>query len=76
MRGHNYAFRREHYFVERLFNGFDYGHATAYEALTTGGRDLARLEGPLFDYIMRVNDDPPDLQPAEEATAGRATATS
>lgn len=73
VRGHNYAFRQEHYFVERLFNGFDYGHATAYEALTTGGRDLARLEGPLFDSIMRVNDDPPDLQPAEEAIAPNFT---
>ena len=76
MRGHNYAFRREHYFVERLFNGFDYGHATAYEALVKRKDDIAYIEGELFDYIMRVNDDPPDLQPAEEATAGRATATS
>ena len=30
---HNWAFRREYAAADRLFNGFDYGHAIAYETL-------------------------------------------
>lgn len=70
---HNYAFRNRHYYGDTLFNGFDYGHATAYEALIKRKEDVAYIEGELFDYIMGVNDDPPRLQPSEEAIAPNFT---
>jgi hypothetical protein len=69
---YNYAFRKKHYYGETLFNAFDYGHATVYEAFVVG-KSPEEIEGPLFDYIMAVNDAPPRLQPAEEALAPHFT---
>ena len=63
---HNYAFRQEHHNAERLFNGFDYGHSMISHAFMTGA-PIEDVEGKLFTRIMRINDHPPRLMPAEEA---------
>jgi hypothetical protein len=66
---HNWAFRRAHPKVDRLFNAFDYGHAIVYETLLTHpGAASTRVEGPIFG---RVTDDvlrhPPKVQLEEHA---------
>jgi hypothetical protein len=65
---HNWVFRRAYPGADRLFNGFDYGHAILYETLLTRpGADPARLEQREFRLLVEgVLRNPPAL-PLEEA---------
>ncbi|HJS46876.1 MAG TPA: hypothetical protein VJ773_02695 [Gemmatimonadales bacterium] len=66
--GHNWAFRRAYPGADRLFNGFDYGHAILYETLLTRpDADPAVLEEREFLHLVgKVLRNPPAL-PLEEA---------
>jgi len=67
---HNWEFRERFPRADRLFNGFDYGHAALYESLITHDRDFARVDGPIFDFVTtQVLRHPPDV-PLEEAAIG------
>jgi hypothetical protein len=70
---HNWAFRREYPSTDRLFNGFDYGHAIAYETLLRQSPpDTRRLEDGVFEHVVRdVLRSPPRL-PLEERAIGPA----
>ena len=65
---HNWAFRRAYPGADRLFNGFDYGHAILYETLLTRpDADPALLEVREFGHLVEeVLRNPPGL-PLEEA---------
>ncbi len=64
---HNWVFRRDYAFADRLFNAFDYGHAILYETLLTRGDGAERLlEGATYDRLTReILVHPPRL-PLEE----------
>lgn len=66
--GHNWSFRRAYPGADRLFNGFDYGHAILYETLLTKpGADPAGLEEREFrNLVGTVLRNPPAL-PLEES---------
>jgi hypothetical protein len=66
---HNWSFRRNYGFADRLFNAFDYGHAILYETLyTRPGSDPALLEGRIYDRLTRgVLIRPPHVPLAEAA---------
>jgi hypothetical protein len=72
---HNWTFRYRYPGADRLLNAFDYGHAILYETLirrhptAAGG---ARLDGPVYDFIVRrVLRNPPDLTLEERAIGPR-----
>ena len=66
----NWRFRHRFPTVDRLFNGFDYGHAILYETLLDRGDAAERLEGPQFSFItQRLLRDPPRV-PLEESAIG------
>jgi hypothetical protein len=48
---YNWSFREHFPQAERLFNGFDYGHAILYETLITRTDAAPRLESREFDFI-------------------------
>ncbi len=66
--GHNWAFRRAYPGADRLFNGFDYGHAILYETLLTRpDADPSLLEEREFRHLVgTVLRNPPAL-PLEES---------
>jgi len=66
--GHNWAFRDNYAGADRLFNGFDYGHAILYETLyNTPDAPASLLEETIFDRLTRrILVNPPRL-PLEEA---------
>ncbi len=66
--GHNWAFRRAYPGADRLFNGFDYGHAILYETLLTRpGAAPSVLEEREFRHLVgKVLRNPPAL-PLEES---------
>lgn len=65
---HNWVFRNQYSAADRLFNGFDYGHAILYETLLTEPTAPAgRLEEEIYDRLTQdVLVRPPRL-PLEEA---------
>jgi hypothetical protein len=66
---HNWTFRRLYPETDRLFNGFDYGHAILYQTLLTGGSGQT-LDTRTFDHVTRdVLRHPPDV-PLEERAIG------
>jgi hypothetical protein len=75
---HNWTFRNRYPDAERLVNAFDYGHAVLYETLLRRPRLAeagARLDGPVYDYVVNsVLRFPPDLG-LEERTIGPRYAT-
>jgi hypothetical protein len=66
--GHNWAFRNNYGAADRLFNGFDYGHAILYETLyTKPAKPASLLEEDIFDRLTkRILVKPPRV-PLEEA---------
>jgi hypothetical protein len=67
---YNWAFREHFPQADRLFNGFDYGHAVLYETLLTRGDAARRLESREFPFITTsVLPHPPSV-PLEEAAIG------
>jgi hypothetical protein len=68
---HNWAFRDRYPDADRLFNGFDYGHAILYETLwRRPGAPTAALDVEQFDFITkRLLAAPPRL-PLEESAIG------
>lgn len=65
---HNWAFRRNFAFADRLFNAFDYGHAILYETLLTPPEAAAGLlEGRIYDRLTREILVRPPRLPLEEA---------
>jgi hypothetical protein len=66
--GHNWAFRNNYGAADRLFNGFDYGHAILYETLyTKPAAPASLLEQDIFDRLTkRILVKPPRV-PLEEA---------
>ncbi len=64
---HNWAFRNNYAGADRLFNGFDYGHAILYETLyTKSDAPSSLLEDNIFDRLTRrILVNPPRL-PLEE----------
>jgi hypothetical protein len=67
---YNWSFRDHFPQADRLFNGFDYGHAILYETLLTRRDAAQRLEAREFDFItMSVLRHPPSV-PLEEAAIG------
>lgn len=65
---HNWAFRRNFAFADRLFNAFDYGHAILYETLLTRPEAAAGLlEGRIYDRLTREILVWPPRLPLEEA---------
>lgn len=68
---HNWAFRRRHPEADRLFNGFDYGHAIAYETLLrnpAGGTGL--LERDVYRRVTEEVLRSPPRFPLEEHAVG------
>lgn len=66
---HNWTFRRLYPETDRLFNGFDYGHAIGYQTLLTGGTGQT-LDTRIFTHVTRdVLRHPPDV-PLEERAIG------
>src|SRR5690606_15219341 len=64
---HNWVFRRDYAFADRLFNAFDYGHAILYETLLTRGDAAERLlEGEIYDRLTREILVRPPRLPLEE----------
>jgi hypothetical protein len=67
---YNWSFRNHFPQADRLFNGFDYGHAILYETLVTRADAAPRLESREFDFITTsVLRHPPSV-PLEEAAIG------
>jgi hypothetical protein len=68
---HNWVFRREYPEADRLFNGFDYGHAIAYETLLRSApAGPQRLDESVFEHVVgTVLRSPPRL-PLEERAIG------
>jgi hypothetical protein len=64
---HNWTFRDQYSAADRLFNGFDYGHAILYETLwTRPDAPASALEVQEYEYLTtRVLVNPPRL-PVEE----------
>ena len=64
---HNWTFRDQYSAADRLFNGFDYGHAILYETLwTRPDAPASVLEEDEYEYLTtRVLVNPPRL-PVEE----------
>jgi hypothetical protein len=64
---HNWEFRDRYAFADRLFNAFDYGHATLYETLwAKPSAPVSELEQREYDFLTRrVLPNPPRL-PIEE----------
>jgi hypothetical protein len=73
--GENWRFRREYPQVDRLFNGFDYGHAIVYERLLTVAHPGRRLDGDDFDFITGDLLRRPPANPLVEAAIGPHYAT-
>lgn len=72
---HNNEFRKQHRRADRVFNGFDYGHAILYESLLTSDAGIRAIEGPVFDRVTtQVLVRPPSV-PLEEAAIGPRYAT-
>jgi hypothetical protein len=75
---HNWTFRNRYADADRLLNAFDYGHAILYETLLRQAKltdAAARLDGPVYDYVVNnVLRHPPDL-PLEERSVGVRYAT-
>lgn len=72
---HNFEFRKHHPRADRIFNGFDYGHAILYESLLADARGITALEGPVFNRVTtRVLVRPPSV-PLEEAAIAPRYAT-
>ena len=71
--GDNWRFRHDYPSADRLFNAFDYGHATLYEHLLHDPAGAAAaLEGPEFDRVTRgVLRHPPSVPLDEHAIAPR-----
>lgn len=67
---HNWEFRERFPRADRLFNGFDYGHAALYESLITHDRDFARVDGPTFEFVTTHVLRHPPAVPLEEAAIG------
>jgi hypothetical protein len=66
----NWLFRHRFPRADRLFNGFDYGHAILYQTLLTRPDAPHRLEGQEFEFITeRLLRHPPSV-PLEEAAVG------
>ncbi len=65
---HNWTFRRDYAFADRLFNAFDYGHAILYETLwTRPSAPASELEVRRYeDLTRRVLVRPPRV-PLEES---------
>jgi hypothetical protein len=64
---HNWVFRRDYPFADRLFNAFDYGHAILYETLwTKPGAPASRLETDEYDFLTRRVLPRPPRVPLEE----------
>jgi hypothetical protein len=70
---HNWVFRNDYPVADRLFNGFDYGHAILYELLwTRPDAPAARLEDKEFRRLTtEVLARPPRLPLEERAIAVR-----
>ncbi len=67
---YNWSFREHFPQADRLFNGFDYGHAILYETLLTRADAARRLESGEFQFITKsVLRHPPNV-PLEEAAIG------
>ena len=67
----NWSFRDRYRAADRLFNGFDFGHAILSETLLRHPRDFApRLEGPLARRLVcGVLRNPPSVPLEERAVA-------
>jgi hypothetical protein len=67
----NWAFRDRYPRADRLFNGFDYGHAILSETLLRHPADAGgRLDGPVYRFLTcTVLRDPPAV-PLEERAVG------
>lgn len=72
---HNWVFRRDYPEADRLFNAFDFGHATLYETLLASPSEWARrLEEQEFGHVTRdVLQHPPAVPLDEHAIAPRYT---
>jgi hypothetical protein len=67
---YKWSFREHFPQADRLFNGFDYGHAILYQTLVTRSDAARRLESGEFDFITTsVLRHPPNV-PLEEAAIG------
>jgi hypothetical protein len=67
---YNWSFRDHFPRADRLFNGFDYGHAILYETLITTSDPARRLESREFDFITTSVLRHPPKVPLEEAAIG------
>jgi hypothetical protein len=65
---HNWIFRRAYPEADRLFNAFDFGHATLYESLLRHDRGET-IDGPVFSRTTNVLHDPPNIPLEERAIA-------
>jgi hypothetical protein len=66
--GFNWAFRHNYPTADKLFNGFDYGHAILYEILyTTPNAPISKLEEDRYNFITRELLVHPPHVPLEEA---------
>jgi hypothetical protein len=67
----NWSFRDRYRAADRLFNGFDFGHAILSETLLRHPRDFApRLEGPIARHLVcEVLRNPPPVPLEERAVA-------
>jgi hypothetical protein len=67
----NWSFRAQYRVADRLFNGFDYGHAILSETLLRHPADFAsRLDGPIARRLVcDVLRDPPSVPLEERAIA-------
>lgn len=65
---HNWVYREQYPFADRLFNAFDYGHSILYEELyTKPDAPASRLEEKQYNFLTRrVLPNPPRV-PLEEA---------
>ena len=64
---HNWVFRRDYPFADRLFNAFDYGHAILYETLwTKPDAPASKLETEEYDFLTRRVLPRPPRVPLEE----------
>ena len=65
---HNWVFRRDYPFADRLFNAFDYGHAILYETLwTKPDAPASRLEEDEYGFLTRRVLPRPPRVPLEES---------
>ena len=67
----NWAFRERYPRADRLFNGFDYGHAILSETLLRHKADAGRrLDGPIYDFVTCSVLRRPPRVPLEERAVG------